>query len=62
MVRYWNKIDLLGEAERAALLNQARRNQDLPLSAVTGEGCVALVTLSISASTPIVPPSNLTCR
>jgi len=46
MIEVLNKIDLLGEAERAALLNQARRNQDsVPLSAVTGEGCVALVTL-----------------
>jgi GTP-binding protein HflX len=46
MIEVLNKIDLLGAAERAALLNQARRNQDsVPLSAVTGEGCAALVAL-----------------
>ena len=46
VIEVLNKIDLLGEAERAALLNQARRNQDsVPLSAVTGEGCAALVAL-----------------
>ena len=46
VIEVLNKIDLLGEAERAALLNQARRNQDsVPLSAVTGEGCAALITL-----------------
>jgi GTP-binding protein HflX len=46
MIEVLNKIDLLGQAERAALLNQARRNQDaVPLSAVTGEGCAALVAL-----------------
>jgi GTP-binding protein HflX len=46
MIEVLNKIDLLGEAERAALLNQARRNQDsVPLSAATGEGCAALVAL-----------------
>src|SRR6266851_5022647 len=46
VIEVLNKIDLLGEAERAALLNQARRNQDsVPLSAATGEGCAALVAL-----------------
>jgi GTP-binding protein HflX len=46
MIEVLNKIDLLGEAERAALLNQARRNQDsVPLSAATGEGCAGLVAL-----------------
>ncbi len=46
VIEVLNKIDLLGEAERAALLNQARRNQDsVPLSAVTGEGCAALIAL-----------------
>jgi GTP-binding protein HflX len=46
MIEVLNKIDLLGEAERAVLLNQARRNQDsVPLSAATGEGCAALLAL-----------------
>jgi GTPase len=46
VVEVLNKIDLLSDAERAVLLNQARRNQDaVPLSAVTGEGCAALVAL-----------------
>jgi GTPase len=44
MIEALNKIDLLGESERAVLLNQARRNHDaVPLSAVTGEGCGSLV-------------------
>jgi GTP-binding protein HflX len=46
LVEVLNKIDLLSETERAALLNQTRRNQDaVPLSAVTGEGCAALIAL-----------------
>jgi len=46
IVEVLNKIDLLSEEERAVLLNQARRNQDaVPVSAVTGEGCAALVAL-----------------
>jgi GTP-binding protein HflX len=46
MIEVLNKIDLLGAAERTALLNQARRNQDsVPLSAATGEGCATLVAL-----------------
>ncbi len=41
-----NKIDLLTTDERDRLRNQARRNRDaVPLSAVTGEGCDALVDL-----------------
>ena len=35
----WNKIDLLGADEREALLNEARRRDDVvPISALTGEG------------------------
>ncbi|HEX3499229.1 MAG TPA: GTPase HflX [Stellaceae bacterium] len=46
MIEVLNKIDLLGAEERAALLNQARLNHDVvPLSAVTGEGCGALIAL-----------------
>jgi len=41
-----NKIDLLDAERRAVLMNQAQRNRDaVPLSAVTGEGCAALVEL-----------------
>ena len=41
-----NKIDLLDPAERDSLLNQAQRNSEtVPLSAVTGEGCEALLGL-----------------
>jgi GTP-binding protein HflX len=44
MIEVLNKIDLLGADERAALLNQARLNHDVvPVSAVTGEGCTALI-------------------
>jgi len=46
LVEALNKIDLLPAADREALINQARRNQDMvPLSAATGEGCSALVAL-----------------
>jgi GTPase len=46
MIEVLNKIDLLDAEERAALLNQARLNHDVvPVSAVTGEGCEALVAL-----------------
>jgi GTP-binding protein HflX len=46
MIEVLNKIDLLGSEERAALVNQARLNHDVvPVSAVTGEGCDALVAL-----------------
>ena len=39
-----NKIDLLDENERAIQLNQtARRNDAVAISAVTGEGCPALL-------------------
>ncbi|HEX5321542.1 MAG TPA: GTPase HflX [Stellaceae bacterium] len=41
-----NKIDLLDEEARAALVNQAQRNDEVvALSAVTGEGCDSLLRL-----------------
>ncbi len=46
MIEALNKIDLLSEEQRAALRNQTRRNHDaVPVSAVTGEGCDALLDL-----------------
>ena len=46
LIEVLNKIDLLGETTRDALLNQAQRNEAVvPLSAVTGEGCEALLAL-----------------
>jgi GTPase len=46
LIEALNKLDLLPPEQRDALHNQARRNRDvLPLSAVTGEGCEALVAL-----------------
>jgi GTP-binding protein HflX len=46
LIEVLNKIDLLDPAERAGLLNQAQRNrQTVALSAVTGEGCDALLAL-----------------
>jgi GTP-binding protein HflX len=40
LIEVLNKIDLLDETARDALINQAQRNEEvLPLSAVTGEGC-----------------------
>jgi GTP-binding protein HflX len=46
MIEALNKIDLLSEEQRATLRNQTRRNHDaVPVSAVTGEGCDALLDL-----------------
>jgi len=46
LIEVLNKIDLLEPGEREALLNQAQRNsQTVPLSAMTGEGCDALLRL-----------------
>jgi GTP-binding protein HflX len=46
LIEVLNKIDLLDPAEREALLNQTRRNSlTVALSAVTGEGCDALLRL-----------------
>jgi GTP-binding protein HflX len=46
LIEVLNKIDLLDETARDALLNQAQRNEAVvALSAVTGEGCGALLTL-----------------
>jgi GTP-binding protein HflX len=46
MIEALNKVDLLPKAERAVLMNRARRNRDaVPLSAVTGEGCDDLLEL-----------------
>jgi len=44
LIEVLNKIDLLDEAARDALVNQARRNEEVvALSAVTGEGCDGLL-------------------
>jgi GTPase len=44
LVEALNKIDLLGEEDRDAIVNQASRDHDtVPISAVTGEGCEALL-------------------
>ncbi len=44
LIEVLNKIDLLSEEARESLLNQAQRNQEVvALSAVTGEGCDALL-------------------
>ena len=46
LIEVLNKIDLLELGERETLLNQSQRNsQTVPLSAVTGEGCDALLRL-----------------
>jgi GTPase len=46
MIEILNKIDLLEESEREALIAQSRRNRDaMPISAVTGQGCDELLDL-----------------
>jgi GTP-binding protein HflX len=46
LIEVLNKIDLLGSAERASLVNQTQRNiQSVAVSAVTGEGCEELLRL-----------------
>ena len=45
MIEAWNKIDLLDEESRAAVLGEAaRRNDVIALSAIGGEGVVTLAT------------------
>jgi GTP-binding protein HflX len=44
LIEALNKIDLLDEESRAALINRAQRNDEtVPLSAVSGEGCDGLL-------------------
>jgi GTP-binding protein HflX len=44
LIEALNKIDLLDELSRDALVNQSRHNEEVvPLSAVTGEGCGELL-------------------
>ena len=46
LIEVLNKIDLLDEASRDALVNQAQRNEEVvALSAATGEGCDGLLSL-----------------
>jgi GTP-binding protein HflX len=46
LIEVLNKIDLLDESGRDALVNQAQRNEQVvALSAVTGEGCDGLLAL-----------------
>jgi len=46
MIEALNKVDLMPKPERAALMNQIRRNRDaVPISATTGEGCDKLMEL-----------------
>jgi GTP-binding protein HflX len=46
LIEVLNKIDLLDEAARASLVNQAQRNDEVvALSAATGEGCEGLLRL-----------------
>ncbi len=46
LIEALNKIDLLDELSRDALVNQTRFNEEIvPLSAVTGEGCETLLRL-----------------
>jgi GTP-binding protein HflX len=46
LIEVLNKIDLLDEASRDALINQTQRNEEVvALSAVTGEGCDGLLAL-----------------
>jgi GTP-binding protein HflX len=42
-IEAWNKVDLLGDEERERLLEEAKRREDaVPISAVTGDGLDAL--------------------
>src|SRR3984957_16499957 len=66
LIEVLNKIDLLDEISRDALLNQTRRNEEVvALSAVTGEGCDGLLALvagrldsTARAGRVDVPPSD----
>ena len=43
VVEVWNKIDLVSEEDREEVYGSARRTEASPVSAVTGEGCEALL-------------------
>jgi GTP-binding protein HflX len=43
VVEVWNKIDLLAEDDREEIEGQARRKEASAVSAVTGDGCEALL-------------------
>lgn len=43
VIEVWNKVDLLSEDDREIIEGQARRNGASAVSAVTGEGCEALL-------------------
>ena len=43
VIEVWNKVDLLTEDDREIIEGQARRNGASAVSAVTGEGCEALL-------------------
>jgi GTP-binding protein HflX len=46
LIEVLNKIDLLGEDARESLVNQSQRNEEVvALSAATGEGCDALLSI-----------------
>ncbi|MBS0409282.1 MAG: GTPase HflX, partial [Proteobacteria bacterium] len=45
VVEVWNKIDLLDDEPRAAVMARAERTGAVAVSAVSGEGCEALLAL-----------------
>ena len=60
ILEVWNKIDLVPEADRADLAGDARRAQPpaIPVSAVSGEGCEALLA-AVSAMVDEAPPVDI---
>ena len=64
LVEVWNKLDRVAEEEQEALQARARRAHDagapeaLPISAITGEGCAALLQ-SIAARVDRAEPMDL---
>jgi GTP-binding protein HflX len=56
----WNKLDLVGDAARAALVAQAARRADVfPVSALTGEGVEALLAAVSDALSESAHPASL---
>ncbi|UXX83655.1 GTPase HflX [Roseovarius pelagicus] len=62
-IEIWNKIDLLDDDDRAAMMTRAERLEDVQaLSAVTGEGMSALVARIAAALTPETEEKQLHLR
>ena len=58
-IEAWNKVDLLAEEERQRLFEEAKRREDVvPISAISGEGLDALRECMSTLQMPFTSSSN----